>query len=64
MIDTEKKKETKKIISDILTLDEKSLQIVMCSVMVLKAREEMEKKEKEKLTVLDEDFFIKLPPKF
>jgi hypothetical protein len=50
MIDTEKKKETKKIISDILTLDEKSLQIVMCSVMVLKAREEMEKKEKENQT--------------
>lgn len=50
MIDTEKKKETKKIISDILTLDEKSLALVLSSVTVLKAREEMEKKEKENQT--------------
>lgn len=46
----DKKGKMGKTIADMMTLDEKSLQIVMCSVMVLKAREEMEKKEKENQT--------------
>lgn len=46
----DKKEKMGKTIADMMMLDEKSLQIVMCSVMVLKAREEMEKKEKENQT--------------
>lgn len=46
----DKKEKMGKTIADMMALDEKSLQIVMCSVMVLKAREEMEKKEKENQT--------------